>query len=328
MREVDRLKMHIKNHRNDSETKLSSQAHTIRLLSSKSDLHTELTQAHHDLQLEKLLVENLRRDVETYQSMLRVEQSKCARLKKELQDSESAKGKLEILKSLEGVPGIQPAQLIEIFSEKLQTLEAELTKAQSESQKSAQTPSPIKQLTASSLKQSFTEEVRKILAMKQLSDFLPSLSHSLLVQRILDLEMLIQEQEHQIHDLTQELGTRQDPQLIGEDSDFDPSSNGKLLLLSQENLAQARNDVKQLRYQLELSQEREAAANSRLHSISVTKLCASCQNKLEGPSGESFDFSPDLPESDDDEARSTKKENENLKSLLRERTTQVCARPF
>jgi hypothetical protein len=325
IREVDRLKVHIKNHRNDSETKISSQAQTIRLLSSKSDLHTELTQAQHDLQLEKLLVENLRRDVETYQSMLKAEQSKCVRLKKELQDCESSKGKLEILNSLEGVPGISPTQLIEIFSEKLHSLETELATTRSK----ISVQSPETQPNTPSPKRSFTEEVRKILSTKQISEFLPSLSNSLLVQRILDLEIAIQERDLQIGDLTQELGEKQDPQqfdpLFGQETNFDPNSNGKLLLLSQENLAHAKDEVKKLKYQLELSQEREAAVNSHMHAIAVSTLCVNCQNKMKSPMiGETFNFSHDLPETErDDEMRSIKKENENMKSLLRERTTQV-----
>jgi ribosomal protein S15P/S13E len=325
-REIDRLKRHIKNHRQDNETKLAELSRTIQLLSSKSELHNDLTQTRRDLQLEKLLVENLRRDVETYQSMLTVEQSRCERLKKELLNSEAANGRAEILRSLDSVPGIPPARLIEIFSDKLNSLETELLQLQSQQRQSSKLNSVSPSSPSSiPLAQSFTEEIRKVLSSQQIEDFLPSLNNALLLQRILDLESFIKEQDLRICDLNK--GEEQQSPLEDDSTPHRGSSNEKLLILTQESLAQCKNDIKHLKYQLELSQEKEIAANCRLRSMSVSAICMSCQSKIcsntEAPGDEIPVF--DLDRSDGN-ITTPKDDYENLKSLLRERTTQVCFR--
>jgi hypothetical protein len=320
-REVDRLKRHIKNHRQDSETKLSEMTRTIQFLSSKSELHSDLSQTRRDLQLEKLLVENLRRDVETYQSMLAAEQSKGERLKKELLSSTAANGRAEVLRSLDSVPGIPPVRLIEIFSGKLKSLETELLELQTQNRQSSNSNSvPSSPPSSIPLAQSFTEEIRKVLTSSQVGDFLPSLNNALLLQRILDLESLIREQDLRICELNKEVEQQQQRNPSEQENSTHRSSNEKFLILAQESLAQCKSDMKHLKYQLELSQEKEIAANCRLRSMSVSAICMSCQNKICSNSDEMPVFDPDQSEG---KLTPPQDDHENLKSLLRERTTQV-----
>lgn len=323
-REVDRLKRHIKNHRQDSETKLSEMARTIQILSSKSELHSDLTQTRRDLQLEKLLVENLRRDVETYQSMLAIEQSKCEKLKKELLSSEFANGRAEILRSLDSVPGISPVGLIEIFSGKLKSLETELLDLQTQDRQTSNLNSVCPSNSSSiPLAQSFTEEIRKVLTSTQIGEFLPSLNNALLLQRILDLECLIKDQDLRICELHKEVEHQHNPS--EQDLLFHGGSHEKLLILTQESLARCKSDLKHMKYQLELSQEKEIATNCRLRLMSANAICINCQNKICSSNPEVH--TDEISVFDDDQSAEKisypQEDSENLKSLLRERTTQV-----
>lgn len=311
-REINRLKMHIKNHRNDNETRYIELNRTIKILSSKSDLHAELMQCRHELQLERLLVENLRRDVEAYQSMLGAEQSKCERMKHDLLECEASCRRSEILQSLESVPGLSPAKLIEIFSGRIQSLEKELQ----QSKLLNRTPNLMPSSTPND---EYSEEIKRALVRKQGDDFLPSLNNALLIQKIFDLEIVVREQNLQIQELMQDSTTKGEVTSLKTGEEDVQNTSEKLLLLAQESLSQARNEVKHLKFQLELCQDREAATRAQLCSLRSTILCVCCQRKIENfdpPSNEEV-------EEYRDESLTLVQENENLKSLVRERTTQV-----
>lgn len=310
-RENTRLRQYIKNHKSDNETKVNELNRTIKILSSKSDIHSELMQCRHDLQLEILHVENLRRDVESYQSMLINEQGKCEKLKKELLECENSVKISEILQSLRSVPGLSPVRLIEVFSGRIHSLEMELVNNRAKVRD--HTGHPEK-----SQSELYSEEVKRVLARKTVDEFLPSLNNAILVQKILDLEAMIREQDLQIDELV-----NSSPSKEHLDSDEIPDNTTesceRMLLLTQESLSHARNDIKHLKMQLQDYQDRYTTAIAQLRSLQSTAMCLCCQQKIENPNNSQFESI----EGHEDENPNLEQENANLKSLLRERTTQV-----
>jgi hypothetical protein len=65
-REILHQKALMRAHRDDKEVKIVELSGTIRILSSKSDMHRQLAIARHELESEKSLTQQLKADVESY----------------------------------------------------------------------------------------------------------------------------------------------------------------------------------------------------------------------------------------------------------------------
>ena len=77
--ECVKLKNRLRLQQNDKETKIAEMAATIRSLSSRSVLHTQLSEARQDCEAEKLVSSHLRFELEEYRSLLEAaEQKVCA----------------------------------------------------------------------------------------------------------------------------------------------------------------------------------------------------------------------------------------------------------
>ena len=130
-REISKLQAYNRNHKGDKEIKIAEMTATIKSLTARSDLHSELAIAHQDLESERLVVCSLRSDIESYREMLENEKEKVAALRRENDKVQIALTASQIAESLLSVPGLNPGALIELFSGRLMWLQTELNKARS-----------------------------------------------------------------------------------------------------------------------------------------------------------------------------------------------------
>lgn len=128
-REIQKLQAYILAHRGDREIKLNEMAKTIKIFSSRSDLHHELAIARNDLEAEMLVVHHLRADIDSYRGMLDSEHAKHALLQKEIHSLKVLLNSCDVVKSVIAVPGLNPFSLIELFSGRIVWLESELKKS-------------------------------------------------------------------------------------------------------------------------------------------------------------------------------------------------------
>lgn len=70
LRESNNLQTHIRINKSDREIRLAEMASTIRVLSARSDIHSQLVAARQEVESEKLSSNHLRLDLEAYRSML------------------------------------------------------------------------------------------------------------------------------------------------------------------------------------------------------------------------------------------------------------------
>ena len=317
----------MKSHRQDKETKISELSHTIQILSTKSDLHHELAQSKQDLHLEKLLVENLRRDLETYQSMIKIEQSKSEKLRKELLEYQSSRFTSQVIESIETIPGVQPSKLIEIFSLRTKLLEDEIIKLQLNEKKNTE---KSENFHYDGEHDGLFKEIYNSLLHKSNEDFLSSLDTALLVRKIIELEDLLKKKITKIHELSQELINYQEEKSMrnnngNSDNLYDSNSTEKLLILHQNTLNQAKEEISALKYQLDRSQEKENNSKSHILHLTNTVVCLSCQKRIESLQDSDLNDQHDIHINNNHigEIEHYEYEIENLKSLVRERTSQV-----
>lgn len=127
-REISRLNALIRTHGGDKEMRLAEMAVTIRSLSSRSDIHTQLASARQELEAEKITAHHLRADIDIYRSMLETEQSKAIALRKEMGQLQSMLDASSVMKTVTDVPGVEAAVLIEMMSGQLIRQQHELAK--------------------------------------------------------------------------------------------------------------------------------------------------------------------------------------------------------
>jgi len=129
-REVARLNAQIRNHKTDKEIKISELEATIRSLSSRSDLHGQITSIRHELETERLTIHHLRAEIDSYRSMIEAENERTVALRKEKSSLQGIIEAIEVLKTITEIPGLDAATLIEVMSANMVQLHSDLSKNQ------------------------------------------------------------------------------------------------------------------------------------------------------------------------------------------------------
>jgi chromosome segregation ATPase len=131
-RECNRLQAYNRIHKSDRDIRLSEMTGTIRVLSARSDIHSQLVAARQEVESEKLSCSHLRLDLDAYRGMLESEQRTNSGLKRQIDVLQAQLDSVGALKTIIDVPGVQPAALIELFSVKLTTAQNDVMKAKAE----------------------------------------------------------------------------------------------------------------------------------------------------------------------------------------------------
>ena len=131
-RECIRLQTYNRVHKSDREIRLTEMAGTIRVLSARSDIHSQLVSARQELESERLCSNHLRLDIDSYRAMLETEQRNTSTLKRQLDNLQGHLDSMSVLKTIFEIPGVPSDTLIEIFSGKLVTSLSEAAKAKME----------------------------------------------------------------------------------------------------------------------------------------------------------------------------------------------------
>lgn len=124
-REVIRMTALARTHKGDKEVKISEMAVTIRTLSARGDMHSQVASTRQDLEAEKLTVHHLRSDIDAYRNMLEAEQQKVLTLRKDLAASQANNDSMSVLRTVMDVPGVEPASLMEMMSGQIILLQKE-----------------------------------------------------------------------------------------------------------------------------------------------------------------------------------------------------------
>jgi hypothetical protein len=124
-REVIRMTALARTHKGDKEVKISEMAVTIRTLSARGDMHTQVAATRQDLEAEKMTVHHLRSDIDAYRNMLETEQQKVLTLRKDLASSQANIDSMSVLRTVMEVPGVEPATLMEMMSGQIILLQKE-----------------------------------------------------------------------------------------------------------------------------------------------------------------------------------------------------------
>ena len=131
-RECIRLQTYNRVHKSDREIRLTEMAGTIRVLSARSDIHSQLVSTRQELESERLCSNHLRLDIDSYRAMLETEQRNTSTLKRQLDNLQGHLDSMSVLKTIFEIPGVPSDTLIEIFSGKLVTSLSEAAKAKME----------------------------------------------------------------------------------------------------------------------------------------------------------------------------------------------------
>ena len=175
-RECIRLQTYNRVHKSDREIRLTEMAGTIRVLSARSDIHSQLVGARQELESERLCSNHLRLDIDSYRAMLETEQRNTSTLQRQLDNLQGHLDSMSVLKTIFEIPGVPSDTLIEIFSGKLVASLSEAAKAKMEvaqlsanlkASKSAQSSSNATSTTKA--QQHTTTPVHNLLSSKQMN---------------------------------------------------------------------------------------------------------------------------------------------------------------
>jgi chromosome segregation ATPase len=130
-REVIKVNATARTHKGDKEIKMNEMAVTIKTLSARGDMHTQLVAARQELEAEKMTCHHLRADIDVYRTMLETEQTKAIAIRKDLATVTSTLESVNVLETIMDVPGVEPAALIEAMSGQIIQLHADYSKTRS-----------------------------------------------------------------------------------------------------------------------------------------------------------------------------------------------------
>lgn len=131
-RENARLGALLKNSATQKETKLSEMAATIKVLSARSDLHSQLAAARSEIEVEKLASLHLRLDLDESRNEVH---HLHRRLQGVSEDMTKFRGKIEsveILRTYEDIPGVNPLTALEVCGDEIYRTRASVTEHQKE----------------------------------------------------------------------------------------------------------------------------------------------------------------------------------------------------
>lgn len=131
-REINRLQAYNRIHKSDRDIRLAEMAGTIRVLSARSDIHSQLVVARQEVESEKLSCSHLRLDLDAYRGMLETEQRANTTLKRQVDVLQAQLDSTTTFKTIVDVPGVQPDALIELFSVKLVNAQNDAARAKAE----------------------------------------------------------------------------------------------------------------------------------------------------------------------------------------------------
>ena len=130
-REVIKVNAIARTHKGDKELKMNEMALTIKTLSSRGDMHTQLVAARQELEAEKVTCHHLRADIDVYRAMIETEQTKAVAIRKDLATVASTLEAVNVLQTIMDVPGVEPSALIEAMSGQIIQLHADYSKTRS-----------------------------------------------------------------------------------------------------------------------------------------------------------------------------------------------------
>eukprot|EP01038_Epipyxis_sp_PR26KG_P009211 gene9211-12422_t len=130
-REIIRLKTIHRNHKADKELKMSELQATIRTLSAKSDIHSQLAKARQDVESEKLTSFHLRAEIDSFRELLSDEQRKMHNCRNDIARLNGVIESMRVVKTITDIPGVPPHALIEMMSGRIVALQSELSQANS-----------------------------------------------------------------------------------------------------------------------------------------------------------------------------------------------------
>lgn len=327
----DNFKLHsyISAHRGDREIKINELQTTIRLMSSRSDLHQALAAARQELEDEKLVVHHLRADIDAYRSLLEEEHNKIVELRRTLQIAQNELNASEVAKSIITVPGANAVMLIELFSGRLMFLQEEIARLQSSS---ATSPAKKWQSNARSINghgnnidpegEEYEREINVVLS-KATPDTLPDVLDSvLLARKVQQLTFMLEEQKIALQATTTENNElhQQLQELQGPQHEAWHKYNDRLLI--QRNEFEKRYEIchckfEEAMHELEIARKRVTELENDVHNLQEKLYIGTRQDASEAPQL-SDDSVSTLGE---DEVKNM--ELREVKELLRERTVQL-----